>query len=137
MSLTSSTRKKKTRAELRKYGFVMFTAFAVISGLLFWRERPAWVFTAVPSLLFLIFALVLPKALGPVETLWMKLAAVLGFIMTNLLLFLVFLIAIIPIGLVLRVLKKTPIPKGFSKHASSYWLEVDKNGPGSRPEKPY
>lgn len=122
---------------MRKYGLVMFAALAVISGLLFWRERPAWVFTAVPSLLFLIFALVLPKALGSAETLWMKLAAVLGFIMTNLLLFLVFLIAIIPIGLLLRVLKKTPIPKGFSKHVSSYWLEVDKNGPGSRPEKPY
>lgn len=136
MNLISNTQ-KKTRAELRKYGLTMFTALAVFSGLLFWRERSAWLFTAVPSVLFLVFALLLPKALKPVEKLWMKLAAVLGFIMTNVLLFLVFLIAIIPTGLILRLLGKTPIPKGFSKHDSSYWLEVDENGPGSRPDKPY
>ncbi len=140
MSLISS-RQKKTRAELRKYGLVMFAAFGVISGLLFWRERPAWIFTAVPSLLFLVFALALPGALAPVEKLWMKLAAVLGFIMTNVLLFLVFLLAIIPTGFILRILGKTPLKKGFSEDSSSssnsYWIEVDKNGPGSRPEKPY
>ncbi|MCD4707256.1 MAG: hypothetical protein K8S62_05915 [Candidatus Sabulitectum sp.] len=128
---------KKTRAELRKYGLIMFTAFAVISGLLFWRERPAWIFTAAPSILFLLFSLVMPGALEPVEKLWMKLAAVLGFIMTNVLLFLVFLIAIIPTGLVLQLFGKRPIPRGFSKDASSYWLEVDKSGPCSRPDKPY
>ena len=138
MSLTSS-RQKKTRAELRKYGLVMFAAFGVISVLLFWRERPAWVFTAVPSLLFLLFALAFPKALAPVEKFWMKLAAVLGFIMTNILLFLVFVLVIIPTGFILRILGKTPIKKGFSNNSSSssYWIEVDKNGPGSRPDKPY
>lgn len=137
MSLIKRSSGKKTKAELRKYGFIMFTAFAVLSGLLFWKERPAWVFTAVPSLLFLVFALLLPKALAPVEKLWMKLAAVLGFVMTNVLLFLVFLVAIIPTGLILRLFGKTPIKKGFSNSASSYWLDVDKNGPCSRPEKPY
>jgi len=140
MSLISS-RQKKTTVELRKYGLVMFVAFGVISGLLFWRERPGWVFTAAPSLLFLVLALALPKALAPVEKLWMKLAAVLGFIMTNVLLFLVFVLAIIPTGFILRILDKTPIKKGFSEKSSSssnsYWIEVDKNGPGSRPEKPY
>ncbi|MCK5787250.1 MAG: hypothetical protein KAH54_11930 [Candidatus Sabulitectum sp.] len=129
--------RKKTRTELRKYGFIMFGALAVISLLLFWREKPTWVFTAVPSLLFLLFALVIPGALRPVEKLWMKLAAVLGFIMTNVLLFLVFIFAIIPTGLILRLLGKTPIKKSFARDASSYWLEVDKNGPCSRPEKPY
>lgn len=136
MNLISNTQ-KKTRAELRKYGLTMFTALAVFSGLLFWRERSAWLFTATPSALFLVFALLLPKALEPVEKLWMKLAAVLGFVMTNVLLTLVFLIAIIPTGLVLRLFGKRPIQKGFPEDASSYWLEVDKNGPGSRPDKPY
>ncbi len=114
MSLISS-RHKKTKAELRKYGLVMFTVFGVISGLLFWREIPDWVFTAAPSMLFLVFALALPKALAPVEKFWMKLAAVLGFIMTNVLLFLVFILAIIPTGFILRILGKTPIKKDFLK----------------------
>ena len=129
--------REKTRVELKKYGLIMFGAFGVISLLLFWREKPTWVFTAVPSLLFLLLALVAPGALRPVEKLWMKLAAVLGFIMTNVLLFLVFIFAIIPTGLVLKLLGKTPIKKRFSRDASSYWIEVDKNGPSSRPDKPY
>jgi len=64
---------------------------------------------------------------------------VLGFIMTNVLLFLVFVLVIIPTGFILRILGKTPIKKGFSNNSSSssYWIEVDKNGPGSRPDKPY
>ncbi|MEA3266275.1 MAG: SxtJ family membrane protein, partial [Candidatus Fermentibacteria bacterium] len=118
MSLINS-RQNKTKAELRKYGLVMFAAFGVISGLLFWQERPAWVFTAVPSLLFLVFALAFPGALAPVEKFWMKLAAVLGYIMTNVLLSLVFVLAIIPTGFILRILGKTPIKKGFAENSSS------------------
>jgi len=137
MNLIKQPHPGKTAAELRKYGFIMFTAFAVISALLFLRHRPAWTFTAVPSVLFLGFAVFMPRMLAPVEKLWMKLAAVLGFIMTNVLLILVFFFAITPTGLLLRLLGKGQIKKGFSKDIDSYWLDVDKTGPCSRPDKPY
>ncbi len=129
----------KSKSELRKYGMIMFTAFAVITSLLFLRSKAAWMYTAIPSVFFLIFACLLPSALAPIEKFWMKLAAVLGFVMTNVLLTLVFIIAIIPTGLILRVIGKTPLRKGFRKDTSlnTYWLEVDNSGPSSRPDKPY
>ncbi len=137
MSLISGRDSRKTIGELKKYGLIMFAALAVLSGLLFWREKASWIYTAVPSVLFLLFALVFPRALGPVEKIWMKLAEVLGFVMTNVILFLVFVIAIIPTGFLLRLFGKTPLAKGFSTDASTYWIDVEKNGPSSRPDKPY
>ncbi len=129
----------KSRSELRKYGLIMFAAFAVISILLYLKGETAYRFTAVPSVLFLLFAAVLPSALAPVEKYWMKLAAVLGFVVTNILLTLVFVLAILPVGLLLQVFGKSPLRKGFKKSArlSSYWLDVNSDGPSRRPDKPY
>jgi len=69
----------------------MSTAFGVISVLLVLRGRAAWVYTVVPSVVFLFVALVLSKALSPVEKYWMRLASVIGFIMTDVLLVLVYI----------------------------------------------
>ena len=128
----------KSRSQLKKYGFIMAAAFAVITCLLLLRGKHGWMYTAIPSFFFLLFALIRPEILAPVEKFWMKLAGVMGFIMTNILLFLVFVFAIIPTGLILRLLGKSQIRKGFKPgSSSSYWITVDVNGPSSRPEKPY
>ncbi|MCD6589064.1 MAG: hypothetical protein J7K88_10995 [Candidatus Fermentibacteraceae bacterium] len=137
MNLIKATAGKKNSYQLRKYGLLMFTAFAVISVLLFLRGRAAWPYTAVPSILFLFLALALPVALAPVEKFWMKLAFVMGFVMTNVLLILVYIIAVVPTGLILRLIGKNSIQKGFQQGTSSYWIDVDPNGPSSRPDKPY
>ncbi len=137
MNLIKASAGKKDYHQLRKYGLLMFTACAVISVLLFLRGRAAWLYTAVPSILFLFFALALPMALAPVEKFWMKLASVMGFVMTNVLLILVYIIAVVPTGLILRLMGKNSIQKGFQQETSSYWIDVDPNGPSSRPDKPY
>ncbi len=129
----------KTRLELRKYGLIMFAAFAVITVVFLFRGKSSWIYTAIPSFLFLFFGLVFPKVLAPVEKLWMKLAGLMGFVMTNVLLTLVFVLAVIPTGLILRLLGKSQIRKGFKpgSSSSSYWIDIDVDGPSSRPEKPY
>ncbi len=137
MNLTEASVKARTTGQLRKYGLLMSFAFGVISVLLVLRGRAAWVYTAVPSVAFLFVALVLPKALSPVEKYWMKLASVMGFIMTNVLLVLVYIFAIVPTGLLLRVLGKNSVRRGFQRDLNSYWIDVDHGGPSSRPDKPY
>jgi hypothetical protein len=137
MNLIKRSQPDPARAQLRKYGLIMFTAFAVISGLLFLRHKPAWLYTFIPSMLFLVSALIAPGVLAPVEKLWMKLAAVMGFVMTNVLLTLVFVVAVIPAGLILQLFGKSQIRKCFSKEMNTYWISVNRTGPCSRPDKPY
>jgi hypothetical protein len=56
---------------------------------------------------------------------------------TNVLLTVVFIFAVIPTGLIMLVFGKDPLhlrPKG---ERESYWRDVEPDGPCSRPEKPY
>lgn len=115
----------------------MSGAFAALTILLYFRDTGLWPFSAALSVFFLIAARFSPAILSPVEKGWMKLAAVMGFIMTNVLLTLVFFIAIVPTGLIMRLLRKAPLKLAFSRKSKTYWTDVDPEGPCGRPEKPY
>lgn len=115
----------------------MFAALAVLSLLLFIRDRDIWPFPGAVSLLFLLTALLLPMVLAPVEKVWMWFAGILGFIMTNVLLTLVFFLGVTPTGLLMRLSGRDPMHRKFDKNADSYWIDVSDHGPGARPDKPY
>lgn len=129
--------RKKTPAELRKYGLVMSAAVAAVSALLFLRGSGVWIYTASAGVLFLLAALAAPRILAPVEKVWMLFAGVLGFVMTNVLLTLVFFLAVVPTGFIMRLAGKDPLSMSFDPEGDSYWIDIEKHGPGSRPEKPY
>jgi hypothetical protein len=115
----------------------MTAAFAVVTVVLWLRGFGAWPYSAVLSGFFLIFGLFFPGLLGPVEWIWMKLALAMGFVMTNVLLTLVFFIAVTLTGLVMRLFGKDSLGLVFRDDMESYWHEVDPDGPCSRPDKPY
>lgn len=121
---------------LRKFGLVMAGALGVFSIAGFLLGRAWWPITAVPALLFTAAALLVPGLLAPVEWFWMKLAAVMGFLVTNVLLTVFFLLVITPAALLMRVLGKDPL-KVRSGTSGTFWVGVERNGPCSRPDKPY
>ena len=121
----------------RKFGLTMAGAFAVMALLLCLGNKPLWPFAAGFSGSFLFITFLFPGILGPLEKYWMKLAAIMGFVMTNILLTLVFFIAVVPTGLIIRLLGKDPLRIRSRKETVSYWLNVDDDGPCGRPDKPY
>jgi hypothetical protein len=128
---------KKTRKELRKFGFVMAAGFAVVGGLLFWREKAAAPYLLGASGVFLLAAVVVPQMLAPIEWAWMKVASLLGAIVTRVLLTLTYYVAITPLALVARMLGKDSLMLKRSPSTESYWIPVEPGGPCDRPEKPY
>lgn len=54
---------------------------------------------------------------------WMSLALVLGFLMSSLILSLIFYLVITPVGLVMRWTGHDPLIKSFRKGESSYWKD--------------
>ncbi len=127
----------KTNKELRKFGLTLAIAFAILGSLFLWRDKPAGPYLLLIAGFFFIFGLVLPRALMPIEWVWMKVAHVLGFVMTRLLLTLTFYLVITPTGLVMRLLGKDPLRMRLVKNEKSNWVRVDPEGPTSRTDKPY
>jgi uncharacterized protein involved in cysteine biosynthesis len=81
---------------------------------------------AILSALFFGAGLVIPFALKPVYILWMKLAFVLGWINTRILLILIFYLVFTPVGLLMRVLGKDHLERKIEKNKASYWKKREK-----------
>ena len=137
MNPTDGTRPGKSRRELRQFGYVMTSALLVVAGLLWWKERPMAPYVAGVASAFLLSALVMPRILAPIEFVWMKLALLLGRIMTPVILTITFFVVITPFALVRRVFNRDPLDMRPSSEAESYWRPVETDGPATRPTKPY
>ena len=130
-------RSDKSTAELRKFGLTIGLAFGVLSAFLWWRNRPSFPVFAGISAGLLLTSILLPRVLGPVEFVWMKIAHVMGAIMTRVLLVLTYFLLITPIGLLMRLFGKDSLQVRAAPTRQSFWIEVESDGPCARPEKPY
>ena len=108
--------------EIRKFGGVALILFGTLCAIALWNNKP------IPTYLFgflgilgLGFILV-PSQLRPVYTTWLKVAHLLGRIVTSLILTLAFYLVITPAALIKRLLGGTPLPLKPDNEASSYWV---------------
>ncbi len=82
---------------LRKFGLILGTAFGLLTGFLFWRERPtAPVFLAI-SIFFFTAGIFMPKILDRIEVYWMAFAEKLSVVATFIILTITFIFAITPL----------------------------------------
>lgn len=131
-------KKKQTETQrLRKFGLVMAVAFALFGALLLWRGREWAMWLEYVAAAFLVLGLLVPRALKVVETPWMKLAHLLGVVMTTLILTLTFFLVMTPMGLLLRAMGKDLLGMKGDPSLPTYWVPVEPDGPCSRPDKPY
>ncbi len=113
-------------SDLRKFGLLMGTVCALVAGFIVWRvglppSTAAWIVGTV-SAAFLLLGMTAPLWLRPIYLVWMGIAIVLGFVMTRVILTIVFFLVITPIGLIMRALGKDPLTKGPDKSLESYWI---------------
>ena len=110
-----------SRTELRKFGLV--TAVMV---LLFFELLIPWIWDLnwptwplIVAAILATMALLMPAALRPVYTVWMKFAEILGWINTRLILGLIFFALFLPFGLVMRIFND-PMRRKFDQSADTY-----------------
>lgn len=73
--------------------------------------------------------LVRPAILAPLNWLWTKLSLLLFRIVNPVVMLLLFVVTIVPAGLIMRVLRHDPMRRRFDRHASTYWIERVPPGP--------
>jgi hypothetical protein len=78
------------------------------------------------SLFLLLPALIYPKSLKIPYILWMKLGDILGFIMTRLILTIIFFLVLTPTALILKLINKDLLNLKLKSNQSSYWLNKNK-----------
>lgn len=122
--------------ENRNFGLVMAVAFPVLGfvqqlfHLLFGFGDghfgiPHWGFFALGGA-FLLPAVTFPKVLKPIFYLWMQLAFAINFVVTHVLLTVVFLLMLSPMRFLFRVLGgKDPLRRNWDSTAESYWEEPE------------
>jgi predicted nucleic acid-binding Zn ribbon protein len=112
------------RQSERAFGLMFAAVFAVIAlvGWLAFDARLYWVMAAAG--LFLVTALAVPWVLLPLNRLWAVFARRLGGLNNYVLLGLFFYVFIVPAGLILRLLGRDPMCRGFDAKAPTYWTPV-------------
>ncbi len=117
------------RRSLRSFGLVVGGVFMGIAVFILWRR--GWEPSAVVYGLggfggaLVLFGLLAPMLLRPVYRVWMGLALVLGFVMTRVLLSLVFFGVMLPIGLALRLVGKDLLHGRPDSALPTYWIEKE------------
>jgi len=97
-------------SEGRKFGLTVGIAFLVLAAISWWREHETliYVFTGLGGAL-VAAGLAVPARLGPVQRAWMGLAHAISKVTTPIFMGIVYFLAIMPIGLIMRALKRNPI----------------------------
>lgn len=108
----------------RKFGYVFAIALAVLSGILWLIFGILFRGLLIAAAVFAIFALVAPGVLLPFNRMWMAFAGRVGTANNYLILGLVYLLAILPVGLFMRLISRDPMQRKIDRQAETYLSPV-------------
>ncbi len=114
------------KSRLRKFGITMGIAFMAITIFILLKHKHTIFYTSIISAVFFILALVTPVLLKPVYIFWTKLALILGWINTRLILLIIFYFVFAPIGLAMRLFGVDLLERGIERSKETYWKKKDK-----------
>ena len=112
---------KNEKSDFRKFGITIGLLLVVIAGFLFWRGKEPFEIILVSGSVLLVLGLAIPVVLKPIYWIWMILAVILGWIMTRVILSLLFYAVITPIGTFSRLFGNKFLDLKWDKSKDSYW----------------
>lgn len=112
----------KKRSSEKSFGLLFFLFFAIIAIYSFQNYSLflGLVFLFA-SILFLILGLQNSKLLIPLNVAWCKLGIMMSIVITPIVLSLIYLITVVPIGLLLKLFNKDILDLSINKKLDSYW----------------
>jgi hypothetical protein len=127
-------RHSATRTELKWFG-LMFGGFYRPAGVLAWsRNAPhtsAAILWSIGCVVVVTYSAV-PSIRRPFFDLWMAIAYPIGWVVSHVIIALVFYLLVTPIGLIMRLLGSDPMNRAFDRSATTYWVPRDSRTPAAR-----
>ena len=125
-------RHSATRTELKWFG-LMFAGFAGLLGVLAsWQTHHtlAAILWSIGCVVVVTYYAV-PAIRRPFFDLWMAVAYPIGWLVSHVIIAVVFYLLITPIGLIMR-LGRDPMNRAFDRSATTYWVPRDSKTPAAR-----
>ena len=110
-----------TEKECRKFGLTVGIVLVILALLLFYFKYSGYMYFSIPGGLLVIFAIISPQVLRPVQKIWMALAVVMGYFMSRVILTILFYLIVTPIGLLAKLFRKDFLDLSIDKNRKSYW----------------
>lgn len=110
------------RGSDRTFGLVFTAVFVVIGCWPVIKSDPVRLWSLAVAAIFLGLALAAPRLLAPLNRIWTQFGLLLGHIVSPIVLFIVYCVAIVPTGLLMRFMGKDPMRRKFDPAAGSYWV---------------
>lgn len=110
----------------RSFGLVFAGVFAAIGLLPLWHDHAPRDWALGIGASFLLVAFIRPALLTPLNRLWFRFGLALGAVMTPVVMGLLFVVAVIPTALALKLFRKDPMQRRLAREASTYWERRDK-----------
>ncbi len=110
------------RRDLRKFGLLVGAVFAALGVLWLVRGKASAPWFLAPGAVLMLLGALWPKVLKPAYLVWMTLAIMLGFLVSQVLLSLIFFLVITPLGLIARCAGRDFLKRRLDRQAASYWM---------------
>ena len=110
-----------TKSDFRKFGITIGIFLLIVAGFLFWKGSETFQILLISGLVLCVFGFAVPIILKPIYWAWMTFATILGWIMTRVILSLLFYIVITPIGVLSRLFGKKFLDIKWDKSKDTYW----------------
>jgi hypothetical protein len=111
----------KSDEAVKKTGLTIGVVLILVSLLLWYLGKTSFIYFSIIGGLFVILAIIAIPVLRPFHRLWMMLALAMGFVMSRVILSLLYYLVLTPIGLLAKIVGKKFMPIGFEKSAPTYW----------------
>ena len=116
----------------RSFGILSSIVLLFVGLKPLWAHQPLRVWCVGSSGICLVTALVWPSVFQKANRLWIQLGMLLSRLVNPLIMGLLFILVVVPTGLLLRLLGKDLLRLRFDSSLQSYWIE--RNPPGPDPE---
>ncbi len=114
---------EKSRRKFRFFGLLVGLIFIFLTLLLIVLKSYDLAWLAVIGLLLFIFGIFYPSLLYYPYIIWMGFATLIGFVVSRIILVILFYGLILPIGLVSRLCRGNFLNKKFDPEISTYWVK--------------
>lgn len=114
---------KSEKRDLKNFGITIGIALGILTSFLWWKGKDTYTVIGIISLVFIILGLIMPAVLKPLQRAWMAFAVILGWVMTRLILSVLFFVVFTSIGFLAKLFGKKFLDLEYNNASESYWIK--------------
>ena len=107
----------------KSFGVVFSVVFLIVALYPLTNSESLRIWALIVSIIFFLLVFLAPKILVLPNKLWFKFGLLLGSIVAPIVMAFVYLVTVLPTGLIMRILGKDLLKQKLDQNAKSYWIK--------------